>query len=48
MHLSELATPKDQAPTVADADDFLNQLLPIWPERSANEFAPSVLGSRKQ
>jgi hypothetical protein len=48
MRLKGFANPKDYAPTVADADDFLNQILLIWPDRLADEFAPFVLGSRKQ
>jgi hypothetical protein len=47
-HLSEFANPKDYAPTVANAEDFLRQLLVIWPDWAADELAPSVLGSRKQ
>jgi hypothetical protein len=48
MRLSEFVSLKDYPPIVADADNFLNQLLLIWPDRSADELAPSVLGSRKQ
>jgi hypothetical protein len=48
MRLSEFASPKYYAPTVADAEGFLQQLVLTWPDQSASELAPSVLCSRKQ
>jgi hypothetical protein len=48
MRLSEFASPKYYAPTAADAEDFLQQLLLIWPDRPANELAPSVMRNRQQ
>jgi hypothetical protein len=48
MRLSEFANPKDYAQTATDAEDFQQQPLPIWHDRSADELAPSVLGSRQQ
>jgi hypothetical protein len=47
MHLNEFANPKDYAPTVGDSKEFRNQLLLIWPDRPADELAPSAQGSRK-
>jgi hypothetical protein len=47
MHLKEFADPTDYVPTATDAEDFLNQILLIWPDRPADELAPSVLDSRK-
>jgi hypothetical protein len=48
MRLSEFANPKDYTPTATDADDFLQQLLRIWPDRLADDPASSNLHSRKQ
>jgi hypothetical protein len=48
MRLNEFADPKEYTPTVADADDFLSQILLNWPDRSADDLAPSLLAKRKQ
>jgi hypothetical protein len=48
MRLNEFAAPKDYTTTATDADEFFIQLLLIWPDRPADELAPSVLSSRKQ
>jgi hypothetical protein len=48
MRLNEFADPKEYTPTTTDADGFLNQILIIWPDRPADERAPSALSTRKQ
>jgi hypothetical protein len=48
MRLNEFADPNEYTPNATDAEDFLQQLLSIWPDRSADLLAPSVLGSRRQ
>jgi hypothetical protein len=48
MRLNEFADLKDYVPTAIDAEDFLNEILLIWPDRSADELAPSVLRNRRQ
>jgi hypothetical protein len=47
MRLNEFADPKEYTPTATDAEDFLDQLLSIWSNCSADELARSVLDSRK-
>jgi hypothetical protein len=47
MRLNEFANPKEYTPTATDAEDFLQQVLPIWPDRSADDLAPPVPSSRK-
>jgi hypothetical protein len=47
MRLAEFADPNEYTPTATDAEDFLCQLPPIWSNCSADELAPSVMGSRK-
>ena len=49
MRLNEFADPKDYVPSAIDAaEDFLQQLLLICPDRPANELAPSVVARGKQ
>jgi hypothetical protein len=48
MHLNEFADPKDYALTVADAEEFRDQLLLIWPDRAAVLLAPSTLHNGRQ
>ena len=48
MHLNEFADPKEYIPTAPDAEDFQQQLLPIWLDRSADELAPPTLSNRRQ
>jgi hypothetical protein len=36
MRLNEFADPKEYGPPVTDAEDFMQQLLLIWPDRSAD------------
>jgi hypothetical protein len=42
MRLNEFADSKDYALTVADAEEFRNQPLLIWPDRAADLLAPST------
>jgi hypothetical protein len=48
MRLSEFADPKAYTVSVDDAANYPSQLLPMWPERPADKFAPSVLSRRNQ
>jgi hypothetical protein len=48
MRLNEFADPKEYTPTATDAEDFLQQLLLIWPVRQADKAAPTVLSRRNQ
>ena len=48
MRLNEFADPKEYTPTAADAEEFVQQLLFIWPDRSADELAPSTLSNRRR
>jgi hypothetical protein len=47
MRLNEFADPNEYTPTATDAEDFLQQLLSIWPDRSADGLTASVLVGRK-
>jgi hypothetical protein len=47
MRLNEFADPNAYTSTVADADEFLNQLLRLWPGRSPDDLAPSVPHNRE-
>jgi hypothetical protein len=46
MRLTEFADPKDYTPPAADGDEFLKQLLRLWPGRSADDLAPSMPHNR--
>jgi hypothetical protein len=47
MRLDEFTDPNEYAPPAAEAEKFLNQLLRLWPDRSADDVAPSVPHNRK-
>jgi hypothetical protein len=48
MRLNEFTDPEEYTPPATDAEDFQQQLLFIWHDWSADELAPSVLGSGNQ
>jgi hypothetical protein len=48
MRLNEFADPKAYTLSADDAEDFLNQILPISSNCSADDLAPSVLRNRRQ
>ena len=43
MRLIEIADPQEYIPTVAEAEDFLRQLLRIWSDRSADGPGSTLL-----
>lgn len=48
MRLTEFADPKLYNPPANDAADFVSQLRQWWPDRSADDLASPVRGSRNQ
>jgi hypothetical protein len=36
MHLNEFADPKEYSPPATDAEDFMQELLLVWPDRSTD------------
>ena len=48
MRLDEFADPNEYTPTAAGAEEFLKQLLRLWPGRSADDLAPCVPASRNR
>jgi hypothetical protein len=47
MRLNEFANPKEYTPTVTGVEDFVQQLLLICPDRSADEACTIRTGQRK-
>jgi hypothetical protein len=47
MRFNEFADLNEYTPTTAEAEEFLNQLLRLWPAGSPDDVAPSVPRNRK-
>jgi hypothetical protein len=48
MRLNEFADPEEYTPPATDAEDFMQQLVHIWPDRRVTDIAPSTLSNRRQ